>query len=65
MPKTMPKSTQEEKYRWIKPILEKEIKTTKFPMVALTDEQAILVKDSRIRLVGEKTKTFYNGFREN
>ena len=48
-----------------KPILEKEIKTTKFPMVALTDEQAILVKDSRIRLVGEKTKTFYNGFREN
>jgi len=25
MPKTMPKSTQEEKYRWIKPILEKEI----------------------------------------
>jgi transposase InsO family protein len=25
MPKTMPKSTKEEKYRWIKPILDKEI----------------------------------------
>lgn len=33
--KTMPNSTQEEKYRWIKPILTKEIDKDGFLIVSL------------------------------
>jgi len=41
MPKTMPKSTSEEKYRWIKPILDKEISIKQLAKVCPFSERAI------------------------
>lgn len=41
MPKTMPKSTQEEKYRWIKPILEKEITIKQMSKVCPFSERSL------------------------
>jgi transposase InsO family protein len=41
MPKTMPKSTSEEKYRWIKPILDKEISIKQMAKVCPFSERAI------------------------
>lgn len=41
MPKTMPKSTQEEKYRWIKPILEKEITIKQMSQVCPFSERSL------------------------
>lgn len=51
-----------ESYR---PIIEKAVKTTKYSVVALNDNQAILVEDNRYKLVGDKTKNFFNNFQEN
>ena len=39
--KTMPKSTKEEKYRWIKPILDKEISIKKMVKVCPFSERTI------------------------
>ncbi|MBI4058204.1 Type 1 glutamine amidotransferase-like domain-containing protein [Candidatus Gottesmanbacteria bacterium] len=50
-----------EEYR---PILEKAIKTVKFPVVALYDTQAILVKDGKWKLEGKGNKEFFNNFQE-
>lgn len=52
----------EEKYRTT---VEKGAKTTKYPVVALSDTQAILVKDGKWKLVGRGKKEFFNGFKEN
>src|SRR3989338_1231766 len=41
MSKTMPKSTQEEKYRWIKPILEKEITIKQMSQVCPFSERSL------------------------
>ena len=41
MSKTMPKSTRDEKYRWIKPILDKEISIRQLAKVAPFSERAI------------------------
>ncbi len=40
MSKTMPKSTSEEKYRWIKPILNKEISIKQLTKVCPFSERA-------------------------
>ncbi len=52
----------EEKYR---SVIEKASKTTKCPIVALNDEQAVLVRDNKMRIVGKGKKVFFNGFRES
>jgi len=41
MSKTMPKSTSEEKYRWIKPIIEKEISIKQLAKVCPFSERTI------------------------
>jgi len=41
MPKTMPQSTQEEKYRWIKPILEKEMTIKQMSKVCPFSERSL------------------------
>ncbi len=51
----------EEKYR---KIIEAEAKKTKYPIVALADEQAVLVEGKKVKLVGKGDKNFYNGFKE-
>ncbi len=44
--------------------VEEGAKTTEYPVVALSDTQAVLVKDDSIKLVGEGKREFYNGFQE-
>lgn len=51
----------EEGYR---PIIKKAAKTTKHPIAALNDTQAILVKNNKYRLVGKGKKEFFNNFKE-
>src|SRR3989338_606788 len=46
-------------------IVEKESKKTKYPIVALTDTQAILVQGKKIKIVGSGKKEFWNGFEES
>ncbi|MCL4374796.1 peptidase E [Patescibacteria group bacterium] len=48
-----------------RPIIERAAPTTKYPVVALNDRQAILVKGDRYKLVGDQKRVFFNGFREN
>lgn len=52
MSKTMPKSTSEEKYRWIKPILDKEISIKKMAMVCPFSERALKYWLARFRESG-------------
>ncbi len=52
----------EEKYR---KIVETEAERTKYSIVALTDEQAILIDGKKVKLIGTGERNFYNGFREN
>ena len=51
-----------ERYR---KIIEDATKTTKYPVVALSDTQAILVEDHKYKLVGKGNREFFNGFKEN
>ena len=51
----------EEKYRQI---VETEAERTNYPILALTDEQAVLIDGKKIKLIGEGDKNFYNGFKE-
>lgn len=39
-------------------------KTAKYPIVALNDKQAILVKNNKYKLIGKRDKVFLNGFQE-
>ncbi len=51
----------EEKYR---PIVDLAAKTTKYPILALNNTQAVLVKRKSITIVGKGKKEFWNGFKE-
>lgn len=51
----------EEKYRTV---IEKAAKSCKYPIIALNDTQAILVEDSKYKLVGTGSKEFFNGFKD-
>jgi dipeptidase E len=51
----------EEKY---KRIVESAAKRTRYPIVALNDKQAVLVEGSRVKIIGEGRKEFWNGFKE-
>ncbi|MEK6964196.1 MAG: Type 1 glutamine amidotransferase-like domain-containing protein [Nanoarchaeota archaeon] len=42
-------------------LIEKESKKTKYPIVALTDQQAIVVKDGKYKIVGTGKPLFFNG----
>ncbi len=45
-------------------LVEKGASGTKYPVVALSDTQAVLVIDGRWKVVGEGKREFYNGFVE-
>ncbi len=51
----------EEAYR---SIVDKASKSTGYPIVAITDEQAVLV-DNGVRVIGVGKKEFWNGFKES
>ena len=51
----------EEKYR---PIVDQAAKRTQYPIVALTNTQAILVKNKSITFTGPGKKECWNGFKE-
>jgi len=44
--------------------VEEGVKTTKYPVVALYDSQAVLIKENSIKVIGEGKKEFYNKFKE-
>ncbi|MBI5148563.1 Type 1 glutamine amidotransferase-like domain-containing protein [Candidatus Pacearchaeota archaeon] len=44
---------------------EKGAKKAKFPVVALTDKQAVIVKGNKYKVVGKGKRRFYNGFKES
>ncbi|MBF8250317.1 MAG: hypothetical protein HW400_918 [Candidatus Levybacteria bacterium] len=44
--------------------VEEGVRTTKYPVVALSDSQAILVKDNSIKVIGGGKREFYNDFKE-
>ena len=50
-----------EKYR---KLINKMAKTIEYPLVALTDKQAVLVKGKIIKLLGTPEKNYWNGFKE-
>lgn len=45
-------------------LVEKGVKTTQYPVVALCDTQAVLVEDGKWKIVGEGNREFFNNFRE-
>ena len=51
----------EEKYR---AVVDQAAKGTKYPIVALSDKQAVLIQDGKIKVVGESKKVCWNGFKE-
>ncbi len=51
----------EEKY---KSIVEQAAKITDYPIVALTDRQAIVVRGKKVQIIGEGKKEYWNGFKE-
>ena len=44
--------------------VEEGAKTTKYPVVALYDNQAVLIKENSVKVIGEGKREFYNGFME-
>lgn len=50
-----------EEYR---PVIEKAIESTEYPVVALYDTQAVLVEDGKWKIVGEGKREFFNNFKE-
>lgn len=52
----------EEKYR---SIVDQAAKGTQYPIIALTDKQAVLVKGKSIAIIGSGKKEFWNGFEES
>ncbi len=51
----------EEKYRVI---VDKVAPGTKYPIVALSDKQAVLVQGKRVKVIGEGKREYWNGFGE-
>lgn len=45
-------------------LVEKGVASTKYPLVALSDTQAVLVEDGKWKVVGEGKREFFNGFKE-
>ncbi len=45
-------------------LLEKAVKTTSLPVVAISDTQAVFVEDNIYKIVGTGPKVFFNGFKE-
>ncbi|MCX6730411.1 MAG: Type 1 glutamine amidotransferase-like domain-containing protein, partial [Candidatus Roizmanbacteria bacterium] len=45
-------------------LVEKNVVSTKYPVVALYDTQAVLVENGKWKIVGEGKREFYNGFKE-
>ena len=45
--------------------LQDGVNSTKYPVVALTDKQAIVVSNDKYKIIGEGEKIFYNGFQES
>lgn len=48
-----------------RPIIEQAVKTTKYPVVALYNTQAVLVEDGKWKVIGSGKREFFNGFKEN
>jgi len=48
----------------VREIVEKGAASTKYPVVALSDAQAVLVENGKWKVVGEGKREFYNGFKE-
>lgn len=46
-------------------IIEKAVKTTTYPVIALNDEQAIIYENGKYRIIGDGEKITFNGFKEN
>ncbi|MCX6732575.1 MAG: hypothetical protein NTV98_03480 [Candidatus Roizmanbacteria bacterium] len=44
--------------------MKKNVVSTKYPVVALYDTQAVLVENGKWKIVGEGKREFYNGFKE-
>lgn len=47
-----------------RPLVEAGVKNTQYPVVALSDTQAVLVVDGKWKVVGEGKREFFNGFKE-
>ncbi|RJQ38508.1 hypothetical protein C4559_01825 [Candidatus Microgenomates bacterium] len=47
-----------------KDIIEDQANQIKFPVVALTDEQAVFIDDEKLQVIGKGNKHFFNGFEE-
>lgn len=52
----------EEKY---KVIVDQAAKGTKYPIVALTDQQAIVMQGKKVEVIGGGKKEYWNGFKES
>jgi dipeptidase E len=44
--------------------VEEGAKTTKYPVVALSDDQAVLAENNSVKIIGKGKREFYNGFSE-
>lgn len=47
-----------------RPLIEKVVQTTKYPVIALYDTQAVLVVDGKWKVVGDGKREFYNNSKE-
>lgn len=45
--------------KW-RPVIKNAAEDTKYPIIALTDKQAILVKDEKIKIIGSGAKNIFN-----
>ena len=45
-------------------LINKEAKKTRFPIVALSDQQAVLVIGKKVSVIGSGNREFWNEFRE-
>lgn len=46
----------------VRQAIEEGVSTTKYPTVALTDDQAVLIKENTLKIIGGGKREFYNGF---
>ena len=51
----------EEKWR---EAVENGVKSTDLPVAVLTDQQAVMIDDDKIKIVGDGSKLLFNGFEE-
>ncbi len=51
----------EEKY---KEVVDHAAKLTDYPIVALTDRQALIVRGKKVQIIGDGRKEYWNGFKE-